>query len=298
MPCEIIVPHTEEPKRLENFLKKRFHIGYVRKLFRKNGLRLNGKTPRPEALARPGDRIHLYIPFEKHAVGGGKKRFTTNFEILFQDDDLMVINKPAGVAVHEGKKILKRDSILGMLEEAYRPQGTVPKLVHRIDKETSGLLVVAKKHQVAERLETLFEESSVDKEYLALVVGRLYPNKGTIDFPLPGRNGEPVSALTHYKVEKEFPDTTLVRVRIETGRMHQIRLHFTKIGHPVVMDDEHGDFAFNKQFRKSYRLKRQFLHAAMLGFDYHGKKRKWSAALPEDLAAVISSLESSQRQRR
>jgi 23S rRNA pseudouridine955/2504/2580 synthase len=298
MAWEIIVPQAEEPKRLENFLKKRFHIGYVRKLFRKNGVRLNGKTPRPEALARPGDRILLFIPFEKRAAGGEQKRFAKNFEILFQDDDFMVVDKPAGLAVHEGKKILKRDSILGMLEEAYRPQGIIPKLVHRIDKETSGLLVVAKTDRAAERLETLFEESGVDKEYFALVVGRLNPNKGTIDFPLPGRNGKPVSASTHYKVEKEFSNATLVRVTIETGRMHQIRLHFAKIGHPVVMDDEHGDFAFNKQFRKSYGLKRQFLHAAMLAFDYHGKKRKWTAALPDDLAGVISALELSRPQRR
>ncbi|TMA08418.1 MAG: RluA family pseudouridine synthase [Deltaproteobacteria bacterium] len=291
MPWEIIVPQTEEPKGLGNFLKKRFHIGYVRKLFRKNGVRLNGKTPRPEAVARPGDRIQLYIPFEKRADGQRQKLSAKSLEILFQDDDLIIINKPAGIAVHEGKEILKRDSILGMLEATYRPQGTVPKLVHRVDKDTSGLLVVAKKDEVAAQLGTLFEEGGVDKEYLALVAGHLYPNKGTIDFPLPGRDGQPVPALTHYKVEKEFSGTSLVRVRIETGRMHQIRLHFARIGHPVVMDDQHGDFAFNKQFRKAYGLKRQFLHAAMLAFDYHGKKRKWSAPLPEDLARTVRSLE-------
>jgi len=290
MSWEIIVPPAEQPKSLENFLKKRFHIGYVRKLFRKNGVRLNGRRSRPEELARPGDRIQLYIPFEKE-TGGSTERATLGApEILFEDDDLMVINKPAGLAVHEGKEILKRDSLLGMLAATYRPQGIVPKLVHRIDKETSGLLLAAKSEAVAEQLEKLFEEAEIEKEYLALVAGRLHPRKGTIDFPLPGRDGKPVSALTHYRVEKEFPDTTLVQVRIETGRMHQIRLHFAKLGHPVVMDDEHGDFAFNKRFRKTYGLKRQFLHASTIALEYKGKKHKWSAPLPEDLAGTLKSL--------
>ncbi len=289
MPRELIVPQTEEPKKLENFLKKRFNVGYVRKLFRKNGVRLNGKRAGPAALARPGDRIEIYLPFEKRSESAQPRALP--FEILFEDDDLLVVNKPAGIAVHEGKGTLKRDSVLGMLETAYRPRGIAPKLAHRIDKETSGLLVAAKKEEVAEQLEKLFESRDVEKEYLALVVGRLHPKIGTIDLPLPGRDGRPVSAVTHYKVEQEFSETTLARVRIETGRMHQIRLHFAKLGHPVVMDDEHGDFAFNKLFRKKYGLKRQFLHAATIAFELRGKKRKWTAPLPEDLARTLELLQ-------
>jgi 23S rRNA pseudouridine955/2504/2580 synthase len=288
VPDEIIVPQTEEPKKLENFLKKRFHVGYVRKLFRKNGVRLNGKRSGPTDLARPGDRIELYIPFEKRRESTQPRALP--FEILFEDDDLLVVNKPAGMAVHEGKGILKRDSLLGMLQSAYRPRGVKPVLAHRIDKETSGLLVAAKKDDVAEQLEKLFEGREVEKEYLALVVGRLHPKIGTIDLPLPGRDNRAAPAVTHYNVEQEFSETTLVRVRIETGRMHQIRLHFAKLGHPVVMDDEHGDFAFNKQFRKKYGLKRQFLHAAMIAFEYRGKKRKWTAELPDDLERTLRSL--------
>jgi 23S rRNA pseudouridine955/2504/2580 synthase len=290
MPWEIVVPSNEPPKRLENLLKKRFNVGYVRKLFRKNGVRLNGKRSGPEELARPGDRVQLYIPFEKQRSAPKTPR-SLPFEIIFEDKDLIVIDKPAGIAVHEGKDILKRNSILGMLESAYRPRGIAPRLAHRIDKDTSGLLVAAKNAKTAERLEAMFEKSEVEKEYLALVIGRLYPKHGTIEFPLPGRDGRPVSAVTHYRVEKEFTDTTLARVRIETGRMHQIRLHFAEFGHPVVMDDEHGDFGFNKQFRKTYGLKRQFLHAAMIAFEYRGKKRKWSAELPGDLERTLRFLE-------
>jgi 23S rRNA pseudouridine955/2504/2580 synthase len=263
----------------------------VRKLFRKSGVRLNGKRCGADEMARPGDRIQLYISFEKRTERTSAPA-KLPFEIIFEDEELLVINKPAGIAAHEGKDILKRNSVLGILEAAYRPQGVIPKLVHRIDKDTSGLLVAAKREDIAEELQRLFEESEVEKEYLALVVGKLYPKKGTIDFPLPGREGRPVSAVTHYSVEKEFPNTTLVRVKLETGRMHQIRLHFAKLGHPVVMDDEHGDFGFNKRFRKIYGLKRQFLHAATIGFEYRRKKHRWTALLPDDLTRTLKAFQS------
>ncbi len=293
MAWEITFPQTEEPKRLENFLKRRFPIGYVRKLFRKNGVRLNGKRPGPKEMVRPGDRIHLFIPFERRSSTAVEKTSPRVIpEVLFEDSDLLLINKRAGIAVHEGKEIRKHHSLLGMLEVAYRSRGVMPRLVHRTDKETSGLLMVAKKDRVAEELERRFEEGEVEKEYLALVAGRLYAKKGRIDSPLPGRDLRPVPALTLYKVDREFSTTTLVRVKIETGRMHQIRLHFAQLGHPVVMDKEHGDFAFNKQFRKTHGLKRQFLHACGIAFEHRGKKRKWTAPLPDDLKRTLKSLES------
>jgi 23S rRNA pseudouridine955/2504/2580 synthase len=289
MPQEIVIPAGEAPKRLENYLKKRFNIGYVRKLFRKNAVRLNGKRAAAEDTARPGDRIQLFIPYEKSKP---RARPAGALDIVFEDDDLLVLNKPAGVAVHEGKGVLKRDTVLGRLEAAYRPRNIAPKLVHRIDKDTSGLLVAAKNDETAERLERLFESGGVEKEYLALVAGRLPAKRDTIDSPLPGREGGQVTAVTHYKVEKEFPGATLARLRIDTGRMHQIRLHFAAIGHPVIMDDEHGDFAFNKEFRKKFGLKRQFLHAAMIAFEHRGKMRKWTAELPEDLTVALDALDS------
>jgi 23S rRNA pseudouridine955/2504/2580 synthase len=290
MPQETVIPPNEAPKRLENFLKKNFNVGYIRKLFRRNGVRLNGKRAAPEDTVRPGDRLQFYIPYEKSKPSAGT---AGELNLVFEDDDLLVLNKPAGIAVHEGKGILKRDTVLGRLEAEYRPRGIAPKLVHRLDQGTSGLLVVAKNNQTAERLERLFETGDVEKEYLALVAGRLPAKRDTIDSPLPGREGRQVTAVTHYKVEREFGDATLARVRIDTGRMHQIRLHFASIHHPVVMDDEHGDFAFNKEFRKNFGLKRQFLHAAMIAFDYRGKMRKWTAELAKDLENTLKRLEKS-----
>jgi 23S rRNA pseudouridine955/2504/2580 synthase len=292
MSWEIVVPETEEPKRLENFLKKRFHVGYVRKLFWKNGIRLNGERCEAEAIARPGDRLELFIPFEKPPRPAEAKAAPRSpFDVVFEDADLLVIDKPAGLSVQESDATLRRHTLEGMLQVAYRPKGIVPRLAHRIDKETSGLVVVAKRPQVADELERQFETRAVEKEYLVLVVGRLFPKQGAIDFPLPGRDGRLVSARTLYRVEKEFSETTLARVKTETGRMHQIRLHFAKFQHPVVADRQHGDFAFNKRFNRRYHLRRQFLHAATIAFEYKGKKRKWTAPLPEDLARTLKALE-------
>lgn len=291
MPRDITFPKSEAPKRLENFLRKRFPVGYVRKLFRKNGVRLNGKRCGPNEVARPGDRVELFIPFERPATTRAGPALTHGFELIFEDDHLLVIDKRPGIAVHEGKEILRRHSLLGMMEAAFCKEGIRPRLVHRIDKETSGLLVIAKDDETAEALQTAYAAGEVEKEYLTLVVGRLYPARGMIDTPLPGRGERLVPALTLYKVEKEFSDTMLVRVRTKTGRMHQIRLHFAQIGHPVVMDNQHGDFTFNKRFRKAHGLKRQFLHASSIAFDYRGKKWSWTAPLPEDLNRTLSSLQ-------
>src|SRR5882724_8930872 len=268
---EIVLPAGETPKKLAKFLTKKFPIGYVRKVFRKNGVRINGQRAKSDDLIRAGDRIQLYIPFEGDAAATKPVKTFPKIDVVFEDDSLLAINKPAGLAVHEGRTVSKRHSILDILETQYRDRGIKPQLVHRLDKDTSGLLLVAKDPESAKELERCFETGAVEKEYLCLLVGRLPNNKGKIDFPLPGREGNPVRAVTRYRVAKKFSETTLVRVAIETGRLHQIRLHFAELGYPVVMDDQHGDFGFNKRFRKAYGLKRQFLHAEILKIKTKGK---------------------------
>ena len=284
---EILLPKHEAGKKLENFLKKELPIGYVRKIFRKNAVRLNGHRAKPDDLVRAGDKVQLFIDYEKPVA---QAIVPVKFEIIYEDETLLVLNKPAGIAVHEGKTVRKRDSLLGMLEASYRDRGMKPQLVHRLDKDTSGLLLVAKKSQTAEALKKSFETHEVEKEYLCLLIGRLPNNAGEIDFPLPGREGNPVRALTRYQVVKKFSETTLVRVAIETGRLHQIRLHFAKLDWPVVLDQQHGDFAFNKRFRKEYGLKRQFLHAEKLKLNYQDRQREWTAPLAQDLDEVLRSL--------
>ena len=287
---EIVLGSNDSGKKLENYLKKAFPIGYVRKLFRKNGIRLNGQRAKPQDALRAGDKIQLYIPFEKDAPRNQPNAPTQKLAIVFEDPNLLVIDKPAGMAVHEGRTVSKRASVLGILEQQYRDSQINPQLVHRLDQYTSGLLLVAKNLRAADELEQAFETGAVDKEYCALVVGRLANDQGKIDTPLPGRDGNPVRALTRYRVGKRYSKVTLVRVTIETGRLHQIRLHFAQLGHPVVMDDQHGDFAFNKTFRRGYGLKRQFLHAEKLRVTMAGQVCQWQVKLPKDLERTLDLL--------
>ena len=290
---EIVVPAGEGAKKLENFLKKKFPIGYVRKLFRKNGIRLNGQRAKPDNALRAGDRIQLYIPFELQASKPAHSSSHRPVEIIHEDESLLVVDKPAGLAVTEGKTVSKLESLAGFIERKYQERKVRPKLAHRLDKDTSGLIVFAKNESALAELESQFENGNVAKEYLCLVVGRVPNIEGKIDFPLPGRDGNLVRALTRYRIVKRFSETTLVRVNIETGRLHQIRLHFAKLGYPVVLDDQHGDFNFNKRFRKAYGLKRQFLHAAKLAVDFNGKRHHWTAPLAEDLEKTLELIEDS-----
>lgn len=287
---EIIVDGAGAGKKLENHLKKNFPIGYVRKLFRKNGVRINGQRAKPEDSLQFGDRIQLYIPFEDEPARRPATANTALPPAIFQDENLLVLDKPAGLAVHEGKTVSKRDSVLGILERQWRGAAITPLLVHRLDQDTSGLLLVAKNQATAEVLEQVFETGAVDKQYVVLVAGRLAKNQGTIDTPLPGRDGNLVRAVTHYRVIKRFAEVTLTEITMETGRLHQIRLHFAQLDHPVVMDDQHGDFGFNRKFRKRYGLKRQFLHAEKLRLNYLGKSREWHAPLTQDLQKTLEAL--------
>ena len=285
---EIVLPREETPKKLENFLKKEFPIGYVRRLFRKNGVRVNGRRAKVGDVVRGGDQIQLYIDYVKQTDAFKQSAaLAKSVEVLYEDASLFVLNKPAGIAVPEGETVRKSDSLSGILEAKYREPGTQPQLVHRLDRDTSGVLLVAKNRDIAKELQGRFERGEVHKEYLCLIAGRPLSHEGKIDLPLPGREGNLVPALTRYRVLQRFLETTLVRVVIETGRLHQIRLHFAELGHPVIMDQQHGDFRLNKRFRKQFGLKRQFLHAEKLALNYAGHRIEWTAPLPKDLSETL-----------
>jgi 23S rRNA pseudouridine955/2504/2580 synthase len=295
---EIIVAAAQDGRKLEGYLAERFPVSYVRKSFRKNAVRLNGRRAEELDIVHSGDRIELFLPVESAGAHRTKPSAAgAAIEVLFENSELLVINKPAGLAVHEAQNIPKNRTLLGLLESRFQRAPFKPLLVHRLDKETSGVLLVAKSPEVARQLESRFEMAAVKKEYLCLVAGRLPQPNGTIEFPLPGREGKPVRAITHYRVQKRFSETTLVHARIETGRMHQIRLHFARVGYPVVMDSRHGAFAFNKSFRKRTGLKRQFLHAARVALNLGGKNFSWEAPLPVDLQETLRILERENRGR-
>jgi 23S rRNA pseudouridine1911/1915/1917 synthase len=215
------------------------------------------------------------------------------FAIAWEDEHLIVVDKPAGVVVHPARG--NRQGTLAQALAGRVAGGEDPDragIVHRLDRDTSGLLVVARSEPVHSALKRLLARRELVREYLALVEGRPPARRGTIDAPL-GRDRrvrtrvstdteEPREALTHFEVERALPHDTLLRVRLETGRTHQIRAHLLAIGHPVAGDPEYGA-------RGRHGLERQFLHAARLAFPHPvtGAAVDVSSPLPADLAAAL-----------
>jgi 23S rRNA pseudouridine1911/1915/1917 synthase len=205
------------------------------------------------------------------------------YAVAYEDDALLVVDKPAGVVVHPAP-----GHPTGTLAQALGSVG----LVHRLDRDTSGLLVVARSEDVLHALQQALQRRAITREYLALVEGRPPARAGTIDAPI-GRDRRvrtrhsietdtPRQAVTHFEIERALADYSLLRVRLETGRTHQIRVHLKAIGHPVAGDPEYGTAGL-------LGLERQFLHAARLAFDHPvtGARIDVASPLPDDLAAAL-----------
>jgi 23S rRNA pseudouridine1911/1915/1917 synthase len=212
--------------------------------------------------------------------------------IVHLDDDLAVIDKPAGLVVHPAPSH-KDETLVGLLEGVAGggAEGR-PGIVHRLDKDTSGLMLVARNERAHKDLAAQVKRREVLREYTALVAGQLDSRTGTIDAPLGRhrrrrtqravRGAGSREARTHFDVVETLPADTLVKVRLETGRTHQIRVHFAAIGHPVAGDPEYGE-------RGRHGLERQFLHASRLGFRHPGTgaEMEFTSELPMDLRAAL-----------
>jgi 23S rRNA pseudouridine1911/1915/1917 synthase len=238
-------------------------------------------------------------------------------EIIYQDQDIIVINKPAGISVHGGPTIRGKTLVDFLLanfpeiknvgeytekesEEKKLPYR--PGIVHRLDKDTSGVMVVARNQKSFGELKKIFQERKAEKKYLALVCGAPKNKRGLISEPIgrmaqnPAKRGVASDrikikgareAITEYKVKKEFNGYALVEFSPKTGRMHQIRVHAKTIGHPIACDKTYG----GKNVCCPGGLKRMFLHAQSLSFSFpEGKRVSFEADLPEDLAETLKSL--------
>jgi len=215
------------------------------------------------------------------------------FAIAYEDDHLIVVDKPAGVVVHPGQGHDRGTLVQALAGRvAGGPDPARPGVVHRLDRDTSGLLVLARDETTHAALQQALRERRLTREYLALVEGRPPARSGTIDAPL-GRDrrvrtrmssdtDNPREAITHFETERALDGATLLRVRLETGRTHQIRAHLLAIGNPVAGDPEYGNPG-------RFGLTRQFLHAARLGFEHpvSGETLNLLSPLPEDLARAL-----------
>lgn len=224
--------------------------------------------------------------------------------VLHQDEHLLVVDKPPGLVVHpgaghDGPTLV--DAVAGLLSQDTPPGGDPerPGIVHRLDRDTSGLLLVARSDEAHRALQRMIRDRDVTREYLALVDGRPDARSGTIDAPL-GRDrhhrtrqsidtDSPRHAVTHFEIEQVLPRTTLLRVRLETGRTHQIRAHLRAIGLPVAGDPDYGRQLPTASDGHPLGLRRQFLHAARLSLVHPitGEPLEVTSELPPDLAAAL-----------
>lgn len=280
----------------------------MQRLIENEDVLVNGKASKPSYKLRENDEIEVEL------IAPAVDAFLPEnipIEIVYEDDTLVVVNKPAGLVVHPAAGI-PSGTLANAL--AYHFQqlpdggtGVRPGLVHRLDRDTSGLLVVAKTESALENLSDQFRDRTVFKQYVALVHGRVLSDSGKIDQPLgrdpsnrtrmavvrSGRN-----ALTLYRVRRGFDRFTLLDVELKTGRTHQIRVHFAWLKHPVVGDETYGggrdNTIQNAQLRARVRsLNRQFLHAEKLAFTHPntGEWVKFESPLPEELTELLASLE-------
>ena len=303
------VPEDRAGQRLDNFLLgqlKGAPKSLVYKIVRSGQVRVNGGRAKAETRLEGGDEVRippvrLAEPGDKGVPARGLLE-AMEASIVLEDARLLAISKPSGVASHGGSGIS-----FGVIEtlRALRPQQSL-ELVHRLDRDTSGLMVVAKKRSALTEMQALMREEGGDgirKRYLALLVGRMPDGVMSVDAPLHvglRQGGERhvqvndagKASLSHFKVLERRGGHSYCEVRIETGRTHQIRVHAQHIGHPVAGDDKYGDPDVNKRLREQIGLKRLFLHAASLEFALDAGKTPYllTAPLAPELVAVLDRL--------
>jgi 23S rRNA pseudouridine1911/1915/1917 synthase len=291
---EIRVPEQAAGTRLDRFLAEPLGSrAQAQGLIDSERVRVDGRVRPKRHTVKPGELIVVQQP-EPAPVGDGSQ---ADFAIAYQDEYLLVVDKPAGVVVHPA-----RGHWTGTLAQALQgvaAGGEDPwraGIVHRLDRDTSGLLVVAKNDEVHRALKSLLARRLLRREYAALVDGHPSARTGTIDAPI-GRDRRdralmsidsdaPRAARTHFEIERLLPSSALLRVILETGRTHQIRVHLAAIGHPVCGDRQYG-------VAGRYGLERQFLHAQRLTFDHPvtGAPIDVRSELPADLRAALEVAE-------
>ena len=319
------VPREFEGMRLDAYLRRRYpwrSREQYQDMIRRGLVRLNGEGRKASTPVRWHDAVWVDYgePGDLEADPG-----SIPLHVLFEDASILVLDKQPGVVVHPVGKS-RFNTITNALHARYRnmedpSKDVVPRLVHRIDKGTSGVLLVAKTHRARAELGRQFEDREVEKEYLALAAGSPREGEGMIDIPIvpeePARPGKPrmmtapagkgPGARTGWRVEERFRSHVLLRLFLYTGRTHQIRVHCAAMGHPLVADDQYGDGKFlypstaagadAPERGETPLLDRVALHAARLVFTHPvtGERMAMEAPLPEDLRKAVAALRAPQK---
>ena len=315
----LIVDKTENELRVDIFIKKREDIisrTRIKSLILDNKLKINNKVINdPSKKIFFNDEIKLIIPEPKKA---SLKPYKFNLDIVFEDKDLIVLNKPSGIIMHPGAGNFDNTIVNALMNYSKNSFSNIggelrPGIVHRIDKNTSGLIVIAKNNQTHEHLSNQFSSHSIKRVYQLLIWGKVRPSKGKVETfitrssknrqMMEVSNSKGKKAVTNYKTleifeNKDIPTLSLLECKLETGRTHQIRVHMNYLGNSIVGDDK-----YKKRFKKLKNIKpslekilikldRQFLHAKTLGF-IHPKKNKemiFNSILPNELEIILKTL--------
>jgi len=315
----LIVEEDENNLRLDVFINKREKLisrTRIKNLILKEKLKINNLIiDSPSKKVSTGDKINLEILKPEKA---SLKPYKFNLDIVHEDDDLIVINKPAGIIMHPGAGNYDKTIVNALVYYSKDSLSTIgdelrPGIVHRIDKDTSGLVVIAKNNETHENLSLQFSEHNITRVYQLLIWGKLRPSSGKIDtfITRSSKNRQMMEvsiskgkrAITNYKTIEVFendktPTLSLVECRLETGRTHQIRVHMTHMGNSIM-----GDGKYKKKYKKLknidtnlenliHKLDRQFLHAKTLGFIHPRTKKEliFSSILPQELEKIVQLL--------
>ncbi len=296
--------------RLDKFLAQQmpeFSRAYFQKLIRKDKVLINGQIKNLSYKLKTNDKVAAVLTKKDEIDLSPDKKLLDKIKIIYEDEDFAIIDKPAHMITHPSPTRKSGTLINALL--AKWPQlinvgedKTRPGIVHRLDKETSGLMIIAKNNPSFFYFKKLFQEKKIEKHYLALVWGKIARQKGIIDLPIGRSKSIPVKqiavkseergkikqktkeAVTYYEVIKYFKDWTLVKAQPKTGRMHQIRVHFRAIGHPLINDKKYG---FGRQ-KYLNGLNRHFLHASYIKFvSPKGRQLEFFSEMPADLKKII-----------
>lgn len=294
------VPAEHAGARLDRFLAELPEIGsraVAERLVRDGGVLVDGRARPKSHRLEGGEELEYEAPAPRPS---GLEPEQMDLHVPYEDEHLLVVDKPAGIVVHPSAGHHTGTLVHGLLAlEAEGGDEDRPGIVHRLDRDTSGLLVVARSPEAHRRLQELVRRRELTREYVALVAGRPRSRRGTIEAPI-GRDrhdalrhsldtDSPRDAVTHFEVEDELPGYTLLRVTLETGRTHQIRVHLGAIELPVAGDPTYGKPGV-------LGLERQFLHAARLAFEhpFTGERVEVESELPDDLETALATLRTSQ----
>ena len=284
--------------RLDTTLARRLGVSRAaaQRLIESRAVTVDGRAAAKGHVLRGGERVTYELPPARPATLTAED---VPYTLVYEDEALLVVDKPAGVVVHPAPGHEHGTLVQGLLGRGIAGgHESRPGVVHRLDRDTSGLLIVARTPDAHRRLVAQMARREITRSYVALLVGALPQDAGTIDAPL-GRHvrdrkrisihtTRPRRAVTHFRVRRRLPGYTLLDVRLETGRTHQIRVHFAALGYPVA-----GDTTYGEQGRRPAGLARQFLHAAHLEFAHplSGAPLSFDAPLPDDLAGFLAALE-------